>query len=41
MVPVGGGGLCSGTLTATHRFGGTTKIIGVEPFLARDAKESI
>lgn len=41
VVPIGGGGLCSGTLVATSRFSPHTKVIGVEPFLARDAKESI
>lgn len=40
-MPIGGGGLCSGTLVATSRFSPHTKVIGVEPFLARDAKESI
>jgi threonine dehydratase len=41
VVPVGGGGLCSGTLVASHRFSPTTKVIGVEPFLAKDAKDSL
>lgn len=41
MVPVGGGGLCSGTLSATSRFSPRTKVIGVEPYLARDAKDSL
>lgn len=41
VVPVGGGGLCSGTLIATSRFSPKTKVIGVEPFLARDAKDSL
>jgi threonine dehydratase len=38
VVPVGGGGLCSGTLLATHYFSPSTVVIGVEPYLARDAK---
>jgi threonine dehydratase len=40
-VPIGGGGLCSGTLVAANRFNEKVKVIGVEPYLARDAKESI
>jgi threonine dehydratase len=38
VVPVGGGGLSSGTLLATHYFSPKTVVIGVEPYLARDAK---
>lgn len=41
IVPVGGGGLCSGSLAATHRFNSKVKVIGVQPYLARDAKQSI
>jgi threonine dehydratase len=41
VVPIGGGGFCSGTLAATFRFSPKTKVIGVEPFLARDAKDSL
>ncbi len=40
-MPIGGGGLCSGSLIATLAFSPNTKVIGVEPYLARDAKESI
>jgi len=41
VVPIGGGGLCSGTLLATHYFSPSTEVIGVEPYLARDAKDSL
>jgi len=41
VVPVGGGGLSSGSLVSTYRFSPTTKVIGVEPYLARDAKDSL
>jgi len=40
-VPIGGGGLMSGSLLATKYFSPHTKVIGVEPFLARDAKDSL
>lgn len=40
-MPIGGGGLCSGSLLATKYFSPKTVVIGVEPYLARDAKESI
>ncbi len=38
VVPIGGGGLCSGSLIGTLAFSPSTKVIGVEPYLARDAK---
>lgn len=41
LVPIGGGGLCSGTLLATEHFSPHTKVIGVEPLLASDAKLSL
>ena len=41
VVPIGGGGLCSGSLIASLAFSPTTKVIGVEPYLARDAKDSL
>ena len=40
-MPIGGGGLSSGTLLATKYFSPKTIAIGVEPYLARDAKDSI
>lgn len=41
LVPVGGGGLLSGTIMASRCFSPHTKIIGTEPLLANDAYESI
>lgn len=41
MVPVGGGGLSSGSSLATQYFSPKTKVIGVQPYLARDAKDSL
>lgn len=41
MFPIGGGGLSSGSVLSTRYFGGNCKPIGVEPYLARDAKESL
>ena len=41
VVPIGGGGLSSGTVLSAHYFSPKTKVIGVEPYLARDAKESL
>ena len=41
VVPIGGGGLISGSLLATKHFSPKTKVIGVQPFLARDAKDSL
>lgn len=37
IVPIGGGGLASGTLLSTKYFGRNCKAICVEPYLARDA----
>ena len=41
VVPVGGGGLSSGSSLATHYFSPKTKVIGVQPYLPRDAKDSL
>ena len=41
MFPIGGGGLSSGCALSNHYFGGKCKPIGVEPYLARDAKLSL
>jgi len=41
VFPIGGGGLASGCLLSTKYFGGKCKPIGVEPYLARDAKLSL
>ena len=41
VVPVGGGGLSSGSSLSTHYFSPKTKVIGVQPYLARDAKDSL
>jgi len=40
MVPVGGGGLLSGTALATHYFSPETKVIAAEPEQANDAFQS-
>lgn len=40
FVPVGGGGLISGTALAAHYFGADCKLIGGEPFEADDAYRS-
>jgi len=40
-VPVGGGGLSSGSCLATCYFSPNTVVVGVRPWLARDAKESL
>ena len=40
FVPVGGGGLISGTALAAHYFGGDCKVVGGEPFEADDAYRS-
>jgi threonine dehydratase len=40
MVPVGGGGLLSGTALATHYFSPTTQVIAAEPEQADDAYQS-
>jgi threonine dehydratase len=41
LVPVGGGGLISGVATAIKELRPETKIIGVEPEFAADARESL
>jgi threonine dehydratase len=41
LVPVGGGGLASGVATAIKALRPETTVIGVEPELAADAKESL
>lgn len=41
LVPIGGGGLSSGTVLATKYFSPNTQVIGVQPFLAADAKDSL
>ena len=41
VFPIGGGGLASGSCLSTKYFGGKCKPIGVEPYLARDAKMSL
>ena len=40
IVPVGGGGLISGTIQSFERNGTTTEIVGAEPLLANDAARS-
>ncbi|HSW68496.1 MAG TPA: pyridoxal-phosphate dependent enzyme [Bacteroidales bacterium] len=40
LVPVGGGGLASGTALAAHYFSPNTKVILVEPAMSNDAKQS-
>lgn len=40
LVPVGGGGLCSGTCLAAAAIGSKCKVIGVEPEVADDAVRS-
>jgi threonine dehydratase len=40
IVPVGGGGLLSGTLLSAHYFSPKTKVIGAEPMMANDAWQS-
>jgi threonine dehydratase len=40
LVPVGGGGLIGGTLLAAEGFGKGTRVIGVEPRQADDARQS-
>jgi threonine dehydratase len=40
IVPVGGGGLISGTLTALSRIESTTEVYGAEPLLGNDAARS-
>ena len=41
LVPIGGGGLAGGTVVATKRLSPKTKVIGVQPYLAGDAKDSL
>jgi threonine dehydratase len=41
IVPIGGGGLASGVAAAVRGVRPTTRIIGVEPELAADARESL
>ncbi|EGR33933.1 serine racemase, putative [Ichthyophthirius multifiliis] len=41
IVPVGGGGLLSGTCIATKGISPKTKVVAAEPFLARDAYISL
>ena len=41
LVPVGGGGLASGVATAVKALRPATKVIGVEPELAADARDSL
>ncbi len=41
LVPIGGGGLASGVATAVKALRPTVRVIGVEPELAADARESL
>lgn len=41
LVPVGGGGLASGVATAVRALRPTARVIGVEPELAADARDSL
>jgi threonine dehydratase len=41
LVPVGGGGLASGVATAAKALKPTVKVVGVEPALAADARDSL
>jgi len=41
MTPIGGGGLASGTALATHYLSKHTRVIGVEPDAADDARRSV
>ena len=41
IVPVGGGGLISGTLTGLRRNGNSTEVYGAEPLLGNDAARSM
>jgi threonine dehydratase len=41
LVPIGGGGLASGVATAITAMRPTARVIGVEPELAADARESL
>lgn len=41
LVPVGGGGLVSGVVSARDAFGASTRVFGAEPLLANDAARSL
>jgi threonine dehydratase len=41
LVPVGGGGLSGGALLATQYFSPCTQVVGVQPFLAADARDAL
>ncbi|MEO6206323.1 MAG: threonine/serine dehydratase [Candidatus Limnocylindrales bacterium] len=41
LVPIGGGGLASGVATAIKSVRPSTRVVGVEPALAADARESL
>ncbi len=41
IVPVGGGGLLSGSILSAHYFSPTTRVIGAEPQMADDAWQSL
>jgi len=41
LVPIGGGGLASGVATAVKSLRPSTRVVGVEPELAADARESL
>lgn len=41
LVPIGGGGLASGVATAIKALAPTARVVGVEPELAADARESL
>jgi threonine dehydratase len=41
LVPIGGGGLASGVATAVRALAPETRVVGVEPELGADAKESL
>ena len=41
LVPIGGGGLASGVAAAVHALRPGTRVIGVEPELAADARDSL
>jgi threonine dehydratase len=41
LVPIGGGGLASGVATAVKALSPATRVIGVEPELAADARDSL
>lgn len=41
IIPVGGGGLISGTITGLRRNGSSTEVYGAEPLLGNDAAQSL